>query len=132
MSLSQDLKVTLKDKYLDYCQANLSWLKEFKDTGMAIKASDGGIRPPGLIILGIISVLVPEIAAFIPVFLKLNSNTETVIATLGLNVDPEKELEKRAEELAKVQELEIVPLLPEPDPDTEYLNQIRATLKEEK
>lgn len=135
MSLSQDFKATIKDKYLDYCHTNLSWVKEFKELqngNLGVKTADGGIRPNGLFILGIISVIVPEIAPFVPVFLKLNANHEAVVATLGLNFDPEKELEKRAEELAKVQEAEIVPMLAEVHPDTEYLNTIRATLKEER
>ncbi len=56
-------------------------------------------------------------------FTELNPNPEKLIEVLGLDFDPDKELEKRDLETTTTQEAEIIPLLNEVD--TDYLNKIR-------
>lgn len=58
-------------------------------------------------------------------FCVLSNDSNKLVDALGLNFDPEIELEKREEERAKIQEAEAIPLLPETNPHTEYLNQFR-------
>jgi hypothetical protein len=124
----EQLKVILKDKWLDYYKINRLWITEMlENTKGWLETFDGGHRPPGLFILGTISGLEPSLKDLLLPFCKLNSLDESLIEVLGLDFDPDIELKKRTEEAAKTQEAEIVPLLT--DPDTEYLNKIREEIK---
>lgn len=125
--IPKDFTANLKEQWLDYCQANPSIISAFKEAKFGVKPADGGFRPYGLFILGVISGLSPEISDFISVFFKLSSDGDVIVRALGLDFDPEKELQKRDEEKAIIKESETPMLLPEStiDPDTEYLNQFR-------
>jgi Family of unknown function (DUF5331) len=125
--IPKDFTANLKEQWLDYCQSNPSIISAFKKAKFGIKSADGGFRPYGLFILGVICGLSPETSDFISVLFKLTSEADNIVRALGLDFDPEIELEKRAEELAKIQEVEVVPLLSKSNinPDTDYLNQFR-------
>jgi hypothetical protein len=124
MNFFDKLKVTIKQKWLDYYQINCDWLLKF---GSWVKTPDTGTRPNSATILGAITALEPQLAEFMPAFCDLNPEAERLIEALGLNFDPRKELEKRAAEIAASQETEIIPLLA--NIDTEYLNKIREETK---
>ncbi|MGK7881231.1 MAG: DUF5331 domain-containing protein [Crocosphaera sp.] len=125
MNFSQDVMASLKDKWLDFCETNPYWLEEIKNhNSFCAKTPNEGKRPHGLLMLGVISAIEPKLTNLIPIFLKLNSNPDSVIKALGLDFDPEIELEKRAEERAKNQQLN--------SSDTEEIERIRQQLQKGK
>lgn len=120
----EQFKTELKDKWLDYYEANRSWLKPLVRTNSNwqryVQYEEGEIedskyqayRPNSYFILGIVNILEPEIQGlcnFVP-----PTTPDNLIDHLGLNFDPEIELQKRPEK-------EITP--------TEYLNKIREEIK---
>jgi hypothetical protein len=143
MELPEDLKTTLKHEWLNYCKSNPLVIKDFKElvqAGWGIKTPDGGFRPSSPIILGILIGLHPKLSSFIATCLKLNNDSDKIIAVLNLNFDPEKELEKLAKE-KEVEKQEIgikqeqASILLSNDPEykaaNEGLNQIREQIKQE-
>ncbi|MEG3438755.1 DUF5331 domain-containing protein [Pannus brasiliensis CCIBt3594] len=125
--LSGDFKANVREIWLKYCQANSILIREINKTNFCKKTNDGGYRPLSMFILGVLSGLSPDLANLMPILLTLSPDSDHIIRSLGLDFDPEEELERRTEELAKIQDVEAVPLLAEStiDPDTEYLNQFR-------
>jgi len=84
----QQLRQSLKVKWLIYYQRNRSWLVK-----MRIWASyDGQRRPSSGFMLGILSLLEPQLTEILPFLLELNNNPDNVITALGLNFNPEQEL----------------------------------------
>lgn len=123
MSNFEEIKAGLKDKWLDYYEVNQSWICNL---GCWVKGpEDGSRRPNAHVILTAISSLEPKIIDYLIPLVEINPDGEQVVKALGLNFRPKTELEKRAEERSKNQEAEIIPLITDIDPDTEYLNQFR-------
>ena len=92
----QQLRQSLKVKWLIYYQRNRSWLVK-----MQIWATyNGQRRPSSGFMLGILSLLEPQLTEILPFLLELNNNPDNVIAALGLNFNPDKEL---LSELKKLQ-----------------------------
>jgi len=118
MGVFEELKLSLKDKWLEYYQTNRSWIQHTHQHRTSTFE-----RPSSYIILGAISALEPKINEFLIGLCEINKSGDDVVKVLGLHFDPEKELEERAEN----QQAEIVS--PESDPDTEYLNKIREENK---
>ncbi|MFM7793247.1 MAG: DUF5331 domain-containing protein, partial [Microcystis panniformis] len=126
MSNFEELKAALKDKWLDYYQINQAWIKVFTTaTNSWINTPDGGKRPSSHLILGVATALETQLFMWMSPFCVLSNDSNKLVDALGLNFDPEIELEKREGERAKIQEAEAIPLLPETNPHTEYLNQFR-------
>jgi hypothetical protein len=109
----EELKAELKDKFLDYYQANQNWLKKMEGRGQTINNT--------WFILGVVTALEPrsELKELLQYFLMVSQDSDTIARDLGLNFDPEKELEKRQTELA-AKETKTV---------TKYLDQIREEIK---
>jgi Family of unknown function (DUF5331) len=124
MSSFEELKADLKEKWLDYYEANHHWIEKLNDWTKT--AHHGSYRPPAYVILGAISVLEPKIKNYLTPLCDIDSRGDSVVKALGLNFNPRIELEER--ETALTQDAEIIPLLPESntDPDAEYLNQFRT------
>ncbi|WP_172973440.1 DUF5331 domain-containing protein, partial [Limnospira platensis] len=91
MAFFQEFTTTLKQKWLDYYQANREWLVLQMDIS-SIDTPDGGRRPSSAMILGTINALDPEAALLMFPFSKLNPDPEKLIEVLGLHFDPEHEL----------------------------------------
>jgi hypothetical protein len=124
MNFFDKLKVSIKQKWLDYYELNNDWLIKCPSW---IDTPDGGKRPQASLVLGVITALEPRLLEFLPVLIDLSNNVDEIVRTFGLNFDPRKELEKRAIELAASQETETPFVLT--DLDTEYLNKIREETK---
>jgi hypothetical protein len=123
MSNFEELKAGLKDKWLDFFEENQSWITQINE--WKTEYNYGVKRPPAKLIIGIIAVLEPEINNYLIPLSTIDNSGDNVVNALGLNFNPHTELEKREEERAKIQEAEAIPLLPETNPHTEYLNQFR-------
>ena len=95
MAFFKDFSTALKDKWLQYYQANREWLVLQMDLN-SIPTPDGGRRPASSLILGTINALDPEAAQLMLPFSKLNPDPEKLIEVLGLNFDPDLALGGRS------------------------------------
>ena len=91
MAFFKDFTTALKDKWLQYYQANREWLVLQMDLNSR-PTPDGGRRPASSLILGTINALDPEAAQLMLPFSKLNPDPEKLIDVLGLNFDPDMAL----------------------------------------
>ncbi len=95
----EELKQTLPAKWLNYYQTNKDWIKALTSSrNWWHKTPDGGKRPPADIIIGAVTALEPKLALWLTPFCQLNNDGNRLIEVLGLNFDPEKALQKLAEE----------------------------------
>ncbi|HEY9865400.1 MAG TPA: DUF5331 domain-containing protein [Candidatus Obscuribacterales bacterium] len=95
MAFFKDFSVALKDKWLQYYQANRDWLVLQMDLN-SIPTPDGGRRPASSLILGTINALDPEAAQLMLPFSRLNPDPEKLIEVLGLHFDPDLALGGRS------------------------------------
>ncbi|MGL6280877.1 MAG: DUF5331 domain-containing protein, partial [Microcoleaceae cyanobacterium] len=51
-------------------------------------------RPSGIFMLGVLTTLEPQLTSFMSSIVELNTDPELIIKSLGLDFDPDKELEK--------------------------------------
>jgi len=87
MNIKQ-LRESLKIKWVKYYHQNRPWLEKMRIWG----TYDGYRRPFSGFILATLSVLEPKLDEIFPFILELNNNPDEIIAALGLNFNPEKEL----------------------------------------
>ena len=90
MSDFEEIKSALKDKWLDYYEDNQSWILKMNDWSYA--------RPSTALILGVISVLEPKVITYLIPMTEIDAKGNDIIRELGLNFDPETELQKRINE----------------------------------
>jgi hypothetical protein len=86
---SNQLRRSLKIKWLTYYRDNREWIDKL---GIWVTA-DGQRRPSSGFILGALAALEPDLNTLLPVVVELSSNPDRIIAALGLNISPVKELE---------------------------------------
>ena len=127
----EKFKAELKDKWLNYYQANRSWLKSLlvPNNGYWYEPVNNynkeeleddkyqPCRPNSLFILGVVGIIEPEIQGLCNFVPPIKPND--LIKHLGLDFDPELKLEKRSQQLGS-QPQEI---------DAEYLDKIREEIK---
>lgn len=89
----EQLRESLKEKWLDYYQENRSWLIRL---GVWVNC-DGQRRPSSSFILATLSILEPRLTHLFPLIVDLSNNPDRVVAALGLNFNPDAELEALAE-----------------------------------
>ncbi|NET69942.1 MAG: DUF5331 domain-containing protein, partial [Sphaerospermopsis sp. SIO1G2] len=87
MNIKQ-LRQTLKLKWLSYYQENISWLVKMQ----IWRSYDGVRRPLSSYILATLSTLEPQFQEILPFLLELNNNPDQIVAALGLNFNPDQEL----------------------------------------
>lgn len=87
MAFFDDLKTSLKQKWLQFFQINHSWISLQMDAE-AIYTPDGGRRPSSSLILGVVTALEPQLAQLMLPFSKLNPDADVLIDVLELNFDP--------------------------------------------
>ncbi|AFY32791.1 DUF5331 domain-containing protein [Calothrix sp. PCC 7507] len=92
----QQLRQSLKMKWLSYYQQNRTWLVKMRVWG----TYDGLRRPSSGFILATLSVLEPQFDQIIPFILDLNNNPDQIVAALGLNFNPDQELSLTSSELS--------------------------------
>jgi hypothetical protein len=101
----QQLRRSLKEKWLQYYRDNREWLVKF---GIWVE-SDGVRRPTSGYILATLSVLEPRLTQLMPLVVDLSSSPDRVITALGLNFSPDDAL-AAAEKIAKKQaEVRLLP-----------------------
>ncbi len=84
----QQLRQSLKLKWLSYYEQNRSWLAKIRVWG-----TYGQLRRPSSgFILATLSVLEPQFEEILPFILDLNNNPDEIITALGLNFNPDEEL----------------------------------------
>ncbi len=82
----QELRQSLKLKWLHYYKENRHWLEK-----MQIWATfEDERRPLSSFVLATVSVLEPNLIEFLPLIADLNSDPDDVMVALGLNFNPEK------------------------------------------
>lgn len=84
----QQLRQSLKLKWLNYYEQNRSWLVKLRIWG----TYDGLRRPSSGFILATLSVLEQQLDQILPFLSDLNNNPDKIVAALGLNFNPDEEL----------------------------------------
>ncbi|MCC5597728.1 DUF5331 domain-containing protein [Nostoc favosum] len=84
----QQLRQSLKQKWLSYYEQNISWLVKMRIWG----TYDGLRRPLSGFILATLSVLEPQFDEILAFMLDLNNDPDKIVAALGLNFSPDEEL----------------------------------------
>ena len=94
-----ELKSGLKDKWLDYYEANQSWIQATEIH------HPSNTHPSYYFVLGVITTLEPKAIELI-YFLstRISQSVETIAVTLGLYFDPRVELKARYEAAKKLVE----------------------------
>jgi hypothetical protein len=85
----QELRQSLKLKWLSYYHQNRSWLEKMRVWG----TYDGERRPFSGFILATLSTLEPQLEEILPLLAELNNNPDDIIRSLGLNFNPEEHLD---------------------------------------
>ncbi|WP_158054578.1 DUF5331 domain-containing protein [Scytonema sp. HK-05] len=85
----QQLRHSLKLKWVSYYDNNRSWLEKMRVWG----TYDGQRRPSSSFILATVSVLEPQLEEIFPFILELNNDPDQIVAALGLNFNPEEHLD---------------------------------------
>lgn len=84
----QQLRQSLKMKWLGYYQQNRPWLVKMRVWGNY----NGLRRPSSGFILATLSVLEPEFDQMLAFMMDLNNNPDAIVTALGLNFNPDEEL----------------------------------------
>lgn len=90
---SKQLRQSLKVKWLIYYRDNREWIDRL---GIWVTV-EGQRRPAAGFILGVLSSLEPNLTQLLPLVVDLSSNPDRIVAALGLNLSPDKELKALAE-----------------------------------
>lgn len=90
----QQLRQSLKMKWLIYYEQNRPWLVKMRIWG----TYDGLRRPSSGFIMATLSVLEPQFDQILSFLSELNNNPDQIVAALGLNFNPDKELSLLATE----------------------------------
>lgn len=94
-----EIKESLKEKWLEYYEANSAWLKIAATKNGSYRTNreidkEEFTRPSGILMLGVLTTLEPQLSSFMCSAVELNTDPELIIKSLGLDFDPDKELEK--------------------------------------
>ena len=109
----EQFQAELKNKWLDYYQANRSWLQHCmnEDSGwsdsvdyedeeleeLEIEEDYEPRRPECYFILGVVSILEPSVQSLLGFAGHLSTDSEQLVKALGLDFDPEIELKIRSQ-----------------------------------
>ena len=88
----QQLRHSAKNQWLSYYEENRQWLARL---GVWVNC-DGQRRPSSSFILATLSVLEPQLTQMLPLIVDLSSNPDRIVMALGLNFNPDAELEAMA------------------------------------
>ncbi|NJO43406.1 MAG: DUF5331 domain-containing protein [Cyanobacteria bacterium CRU_2_1] len=85
----EHLRQSLKAQWLSYYRKNRSWLTRL---GVWVNC-EGQRRPSSSFILATLSTLEPQLTELFPLVVDLSSNPDRIVIALGLNFNPDDELE---------------------------------------
>jgi Family of unknown function (DUF5331) len=85
---TKQLRQSVKEKWLDYYRENREWIARLATWGNY----NGQRRPSSSFILASLSVLEPDLPKLLPILVDLNNDPDRLVAVLGLNFNPETEL----------------------------------------
>lgn len=102
---SEILRKSVKAKWLAYYRENRHWINRLQ----VWATYEGQRRPTSSFILAVVSTLDPQLTKILPLIVDLNSNPDRIVASLGLNFNPEKELQAIAERKAATPEFKMLP-----------------------
>ncbi|MBD2742269.1 DUF5331 domain-containing protein [Coleofasciculus sp. FACHB-1120] len=106
---TEHLRQSVKAKWLDYYQENRHWLNRLQ----VWVTSEGQRRPTSSFIVATLSTLDPQFTEMLPLMVDLNADPDRIVATLGLNFDPDLELEAvPAEQTNADDEVKMLPAAP--------------------
>ncbi|WP_416675155.1 DUF5331 domain-containing protein [Egbenema bharatensis] len=107
----EHLRKSLKAQWLTYYRDNRSWLTHL---GVWVTC-EGERRPSSSFILGTLSTLEPQLVQLLPLIVDLSSNPDRIVIALGLNFNPDDELEsfEAAEQLVANGHTHSVRMLPQ-------------------
>lgn len=92
MAFFENFTSVIRQKWLDYVQANRGWLTlQMQQT--SVRTPDGGRRPSSFLVLGVVNALEPKLSNLMVPFYQLNSDEDALVEVLGLNFDPEMALD---------------------------------------
>lgn len=89
----EQLRHSLKAKWLGYYRENRHWLIRL---GIWVNC-DGQRRPASGFILATLSILEPQLTQMFPLVVELSNNPDRIVAALGLNFNPDAELQASEE-----------------------------------
>ncbi|PSB05111.1 DUF5331 domain-containing protein [Merismopedia glauca] len=119
-------KANLKEQWLNYYESNRYWIIKLSCWERITVQSNRKIKylQPSFI-LGVLSVIEPKISEIILLLNEYTDSPQSVVKVLGLDFDPEMELQKRTEteRRAKIQTNKTIPI--QTESDAEYLDRIR-------
>lgn len=90
----EQLRHSVKAKWLAYYQQNRSWLVQLQVWG----TDEGQRRPTSSFIVATVSSLEPELTQLLPFMVALSNDPDQIVFALGLNFDPDEELKLIPEE----------------------------------
>lgn len=102
---TEKLRQSLKAKWLDYYRENRHWLNRLQ----VWVTSKGQRRPNSSFILATLSTLEPQFNHLLPLIVELNKDPDEIVASLGLNFDPDKELNALPEAKKDAVQLKMLP-----------------------
>ena len=110
---SNQLRQSLRVKWLTYYRDNREWIDHL---GIWVTCK-GQRRPSAGFILGVLSSIEPNLTQLLPLVVDLSSNPDRIIAALGLNISPDKELQALSDAqrmLPSIEQSEVAVLAAEP------------------
>lgn len=118
---TEALRQSLKARWLAYYRDNRHWLNHLQ----VWVTYEGHRRPNSSFILATLSTLDSQFAQMLPLIVDLNRDPDRIIVSLGLDFDPEKELETFLQEKTDTKML-----APGADPVTESASRLAARVDE--
>lgn len=88
MAFFESFTESIRQKWLEYYQANREWLVLQMD-GRSVRTPDGGRRPASSLILGVANAMEGKLGNLMVPFFKLNADEDSIVEVLGLNFDPD-------------------------------------------
>ena len=131
----EQFKAELKNKWLNYYQANSSWLQHYMNTNkgwydlvnnyskeelknLEVEENYQPYRPECYFILGVVSVLEPSLKGLFAFMEYSTGNSEQLVKALGLDFDPELELKKQSQQETNKQK----------EIDSQYLDRVKEEI----
>ncbi|HEY9647532.1 MAG TPA: DUF5331 domain-containing protein, partial [Chroococcidiopsis sp.] len=89
----KQLRQSIKVQWLSYYRENRDWITR---VGVWVSC-EGQRRPSSSFILATLAVLEPKLTQLLPLVVELSSNPDRIVIALGLNFNPDDELENLKE-----------------------------------